>query len=165
MAVTAFEGPAGTGKTYSLLERLDGDLKRRALASHERVLALTFMHGARRRLDSRLREVDGLMGRFQATTLDSFAWRLIQRWRRLAVSLGHAIPGEEQYDDTCAIAAALMAHPVVRAWVAMSYPMILVDEAQDLSVNRSEMIAAMAEPCAVMLAFDEFQCLIPIRHL
>ena len=161
MAVTAFEGPAGTGKTYSLLERLDGDLKRRALASHERVLALTFMHGARRRLDSRLREVDGLMGRFQATTLDSFAWRLIQRWRRLAVSLGHAIPGEEQYDDTCAIAAALMAHPVVRAWVAMSYPMILVDEAQDLSVNRSEMIAAMAEPCAVMLAFDEFQCLNP----
>ena len=51
MAVTAFEGPAGTGKTYSLLERLDGDLKRRALASHERVLALTFMHCARRRLD------------------------------------------------------------------------------------------------------------------
>lgn len=161
MPVTAFEGPAGTGKTHSLIEQLGQELMRCALASHERVLALTFMHGARRRLDSRLHEVDGLGGRFQATTFDSFAWRLIHRWQRLAVSLGRAIPGEEQYNETCALAAMLMARPVVRAWVSMSYPMILVDEAQDLSAERSGMIAAMAEPCSVLLAFDEFQCLNP----
>lgn len=159
--MTAFEGPAGTGKTYSLMEALGVELNERALAAHERILALTFMHGARRRLDSRLRDIDGLSGRFQATTLDSFAWRLGQRWRKLALSLGYAIPAEEQYDETCALAAALMARPAVRSWVAMSYPTILVDEAQDLSSERSMMIAAIAEPCRVLLAFDEFQCLNP----
>lgn len=159
--MTAFEGSAGTGKTYSLMEELEAELNLRALAAHERVLALTFMHGARRRLDSRLREIDDLSGRFQATTLDSFAWRLAQRWRKLAGSLGYAFPAEEQYDETCALAASLMARPAVKSWVAMSYPVILVDEAQDLSAERSMMIAAMSEACLVLLAFDEFQCLNP----
>jgi hypothetical protein len=161
MPVTAFEGPAGTGKTYNLLERLGTALNDRPLAAHERVLALTFMHGARRRLDSRLRDIDGLSGRFEATTFDSFAWRLVQRWRRLAASLGHAIPAGEQYDETCALTATLLARPVVRSWVAMSYPMILVDEAQDLSAERSRIVATVAEPCQLLLAFDEFQCLDP----
>src|SRR5689334_18716913 len=108
MTVIAFEGPAGTGKTHSLMEQLGAELNNRALAAHERVLALTFMHGARRRLDSKLRNVEGLSGRFQATTLDSFSWRLIQRWRKLAESLEYVIPSEEQYDETCALAAALL---------------------------------------------------------
>lgn len=78
MAVTAFEGPAGTGKTYSLMDHLSDRLREQPLALHERVLALTFMHGARRRLDSRLREIDGLAGRYQAVTVDSLAWRLVR---------------------------------------------------------------------------------------
>ena len=161
MPVTAFEGPAGTGKTYSLMEQLGDELAGRALAPHERVLALTFMHGSRRRLDSRLREIKRLEGRFQATTLDSFAWRLCQRWRKLAGSLGHAIPAAEQYDETCALAATLLSRPVVRSWVSVSYPFVVVDEAQDLSSERSMMISEVARPCHVLLAFDEFQCLNP----
>jgi hypothetical protein len=136
MPVTAFEGPAGTGKTYRLMEQLGTALGDRALTPHERVLALTFMHGARRRLHSRLGDVDGLSGRFQATTLDSFAWRLVHRWRNLAGKLGYAIPSEEQYDQTCALAATLIARPAVKSWVVMSYPVIVVDEAQDLSSER-----------------------------
>ena len=119
MAVTAFEGPAGTGKTHSLMDDLEGRVREHALASHQRVLALAFMHGARRRLDSRLSEIDALGGRYQAVTVDSFAWRLIQRWRRLAASLGYAIPSENRYDETCALAATLMARPDVRTWVAL----------------------------------------------
>lgn len=161
MPVTAFEGPAGTGKTHSLIEELGNKLRNRALASHERVVALTFMHGARRRLDSTLRQILELGGRFQAMTVDSFAWRLVQRWERLAVHLGYAIPTEERYDETCALAAALMARPAVKSWVAMSYPLVLVDEAQDLSSERSAMVAETASPCHVLLAFDEFQCLNP----
>lgn len=161
MTVIAFEGPAGTGKTHSLMEQLASEVERRALAPHERVLALTFMHGSRRRLDSRLREIEALGGQFQATTLDSFAWRLCQRWRKLAESLGHAIPAEEDYDATCALAAALLARPVVGFWVCASYPFVVVDEAQDLSAERSLMIREAAAPCHVLLAFDEFQCLDP----
>ncbi len=161
MTVTAFEGPAGTGKTHSLMEQLAGAVERNALASHERVLALTFMHGSRRRLDTRLREIEALSGRFQASTLDSFAWRLCQRWRSLAQSLGHAIPSEGNFDLTCSLAAALLARPAVSAWVCASYPFIVVDEAQDLSTERSMMIQEAAVACHVLLAFDEFQCLNP----
>lgn len=161
MPIAAFEGPAGTGKTHNLIEHLQGELANRALAAHERVLALTFMHGARRRLYSRLRDVDVLRRRFHATTLDSFAWRLAQRWRKLAESLGYSIPAEDQYDDTCAVAAALVKRQAVKSWVALSYPIILVDEAQDLSSERASLIAAVAEQCHVILAFDEFQCLNP----
>jgi hypothetical protein len=143
------------------MDHLGGRLREQPLASHERVLALTFMHGARRRLDSRLREIDGLGGRYQAVTVDSFAWRLVQRWRRLVASLGHAIPPEERFDHTCALAATLLARPAVKSWVAVSYPLVLVDEAQDLSVERSAMVAEAATSAHIMLAYDEFQCLNP----
>lgn len=161
MTVAAFEGPAGTGKTHSLMSQLREALPGRLSASHERVLALTFMHGSRRRLDARLHEIDGLATRFEATTVDSFAWRLVQRWRALARSLGHAVPAEEQYNQTCALAAALLARPAVAAWVSMSYPIVLVDEAQDLSPERSMMLFHAAGACDLLLAYDEFQCLNP----
>jgi hypothetical protein len=161
MTVTAFEGPAGTGKTHSLVGHLDTRMREQPLAAHERVLALTFMHGARRRLDSRLRGIDGLGGRYHAMTVDSFGWRLVQRWRRLATSLGYAIPSEEQYDETCALAGMLLTRPSVRSWVAVSYPLMVVDEAQDLSTERSAMIEQAAASTNVAVAYDEFQCLNP----
>ena len=42
-----------------------------------------------------------------------------------------------------------------------SFPLVLVDEAQDLSAERSTMIEALARSGTVILAFDEFQCLSP----
>jgi hypothetical protein len=161
MGVIAFEGPAGCGKTHRLMEELAAALLARPLAPHQRVLALTFMHGSRRRLDTRLRSVPGLAGRFEATTLDSFAWRLTQRWRRLAEHLGHAMPEDNDYAGTCALAAILLERSVVQAWVEMSFPIVVVDEAQDLSRERSSMIAARALSGTTILAFDEFQCLDP----
>ena len=95
MTVVAFEGPAGSGKTHRLMDELGDALGRTPLADHERVLALTFMHGSRRRLDARLRGVEMLGRRFDAATIDSFAWRLTQRWRRLARHLGHVIPAKK----------------------------------------------------------------------
>lgn len=161
MIVAAFEGAAGTGKTHRLMEELRREVAGRALCAHERVLALTFMHGARSRLDSRLREIDEIQGRFHATTLDSFAWRLCQRWRLLVASLGHVIPGEHDFDATCDLAATLLDRSDVRAWVSASYPVAVVDEAQDLSSERSMIVERMAGTCRVLLAFDEFQCLDP----
>ena len=123
------------------------------------MLALTFMHGSRRRLDERLRAVAGLEGRFVATTVDSFAWQLVNRWRRLVRALGSEVPIDGEYERTCALAAMLLRRDTVRDWVGISYPCVLVDEAQDLSVGRSRMVEAMAESCLVLLAYDEFQCL------
>lgn len=159
MTVVAFEGPAGSGKTWCLMESLSASLRERPLADHERVMALTFMHGSRRRLDARLRDMDDLSGRFAATTLDSFAWRVTQRWQRLAGHLGHQMPGDNEYERTCGLAAALLERADVRRWVTLTYPYILVDEAQDLSAERSAMIAALAQSGTILLAYDEFQCL------
>jgi hypothetical protein len=75
MSVTAFEGPAGAGKTHRLMDELCTALRERPLVAHERVLAVTFMHGSRRRLDARLGAIEVLAGRYEAVTLDSFAWR------------------------------------------------------------------------------------------
>jgi len=161
MTITAFEGPAGTGKTHSLLEQLKNAMRQRPLTEHGRVLALTFMHGSRRRLDARLQEVETLDRRFQAETIDGFAWRLCQRWQMLARSLGHAIPNEGDYNGTCALAARLLARPAVSSWIGVSYPYVIVDEAQDLSIERSSMIREAIGPSHVFLGFDEFQCLDP----
>jgi hypothetical protein len=143
------------------MDELGSALRARPLAPHQRVLALTFMHGSRRRLDSRLRGVAELAGRFEATVIDRFAWRLVQRWRRLAGQLDLAIPTEGEFKATYAVAAALLERTVVQAWVAISFPIILVDEAQDLSRERSAIIEACALSGSILLAFDEFQCLNP----
>jgi hypothetical protein len=161
VAVIAFEGPAGCGKTHRLMDELAALVQATPLEDHQRVLALTFMHGSRRRLDERLRAVPGLGRRFDAMTIDSLALRLVQRWRGLAQNLGHAIPREGDFDATCALAAALLEKPAVQAWMTMSFPIIVVDEAQDLSPARSAMIAAQAGSGTTLLAFDEFQCLDP----
>lgn len=161
MTVMAFEGPAGAGKTHRLMDELGTALQARPLAPHERVLALTFMNGSRRRLDAKLAEIEALGGRYEATTLDSFALHLTRRWRRLARHLGLRIPNDQEYNAVCALAAALLEREAVRRWVALSYPFVLLDEAQDLSRERSSMIAALEPSTSILLAFDEFQCLDP----
>lgn len=161
MPTIAFEGPAGTGKTYNLMKRLADAVREQGLQPHERVLALTYMHGSRRRLATRLQEIDGLAGKFYATTLDKFAYQLCRRWSLLAKHIGQTTPRENDYDLTCEYAAGLLKRPVVKSWVRTSFPYLVVDEAQDLSTHRSEMIREMAPACHVLLAFDEFQCLRP----
>ena len=161
MTVTAYTGPAGTGKTHSLMEQVKSEVMSCPLDDHERVLALTFMHGSRRRLDSRLRGIGEINGRHRAMTLDSLAWRLCQRWRALAASLNVQAPTEADFDATCALAAVLLGRPAVASWVSVAYPFVVVDEAQDLTEPRSEMIRHLAASCHVLLAFDEFQCLNP----
>lgn len=161
MTIVALEGPAGAGKTYRLMQELEAVMAERPLADYQRVLALTFMNGSRKRLDAKLGAMEALGGRYEASTLDSFALRIVQRWRRLQRHLGHPIPADREYNAVCAVAAALLGHDAVRKWVAISYPFVLVDEAQDLSPERSAMVSGLEQAGSVFLAFDEFQCLNP----
>jgi UvrD-like helicase C-terminal domain len=125
----------------------------------QRVLALTFMHGSRRRLSERLRTVVGLRSRAECCTIDAFAWRIYRRWRGLAATLAIAPVIEGEFDAVCDAAGSLLEQPEVCAWVAASFPIVLVDEGQDLKPQRLRMIVALSGAVHVLIAADEFQCL------
>jgi len=159
VTIQAVEGGAGCGKTYRLMEMLAERLETDPLGDGQRILALTFMHGSRRRLSERLRSVANLRGRVQCCTIDAFAWRIYRRWRGLAAALTIAPATEGQFDRVCDAAGLLLEQPQVCAWVAASFPIVLVDEGQDLKPERLRMLKALAGSVHALIAADEFQCL------
>lgn len=159
MTLAAFTGSAGVGKTFQLMRVLAEALIQAPLAEGQKVLALTFMHGSRRRLDDRLRSVPGLRGRYVCMTTDRFAWELCIRWRSLRVALGMAALDENQYEETCNAAGQLIEREEVRSWITASYPYVIIDEAQDLTAPRLRIAAALEQNVSMFVAADEFQCL------
>lgn len=121
MTVRAVEGAAGCGKTFRLLEMLGETLAAHPLADGQRVLALTFMHGSRRRLANRLRAIDGLLGRVECCTVDGFAWRMYRRWRGLATALGITPRTGGEFDAVCDAAGMLLEQPQVRDWLSQAF--------------------------------------------
>ena len=162
MALRALEGAAGCGKTFRLMQLLSERINEAPLAEGQRVLALTFMHGARKRLVERLAGVAGLGGRVECLTLDGFAWRLVRRWRGLAAALGLPELDGNAFDAVCDAAGALLEVHDVRTWVGRSFPVVLVDEGQDLHPQRLRMLVAMSSVTQLLVAADEFQCLDPL---
>jgi hypothetical protein len=155
----AFEGPAGSGKTYELLSRLERHLASNPLKEGQRVLATTYMHGSRRKLEASLRKIHGLAGRFECSTVDSIALRLSRRWHDFGATLGLPEPGDGEFDQVCQVAANLASQPCVRGWLSTSFPVAIVDEAQDLTTDRLAIVRGLSERSCVYIAGDEFQCL------
>lgn len=156
MPFQGFEGPAGTGKTHQLIAAAGAHCSTSPLAPHHRILALTFMHGSRRRLDERLSSLGLFRGLHVCMTIDSFALDIVRRWRTVVSSLGIQAG---DFNQTCDAAGQLLEHPEIAQWVAASYPVILVDEAQELAPPRLRIIRALASHVALYVAADEFQCL------
>lgn len=162
MSYWAVDAAAGYGKTYRLMQMLGQVLTEQPLKEGQKVLALTFMHGSRRRLNEKLRSVPGLDGCFACMTVDSLAWRLRERWWSLGCVLGCPPPGAVgAFDAECEFAALLLRESAVQQWAATSFPIVVVDEAQDLTAARLAMVAALGGIARVFLAADEFQCLNP----
>ncbi|WP_296599787.1 ATP-dependent helicase [Phenylobacterium sp.] len=159
MTLFAVEGAAGCGKTVRLISEVEAALDEAPLLDGQRVLAVTFMHGARRRLHQKLNGLAALRGRLHCVTIDSFAQRLVARWRGRALELGAQPPPTEEWDACCDLAGLLLEQPEVARWVAASFPIILVDEAQDLKPQRLRMIAALTPAARLFVAADDFQCL------
>ena len=80
--VIVYTGQAGTGKTYSLMQLLTQILPQREWQKYEAVLALTFMHGSRKRLESNLKFVNtDFKVKCECSTIDSFALNILNRFR------------------------------------------------------------------------------------
>jgi len=159
MSVKAFIGGAGCGKTFHLLEELETALTDEPLESHQQILALTFMHGSRRRLEDKLLQLNTVKRQFECSTIDSFSWRIIRRWRTLVTDLGIRTVNHDEYEIVCYIASLLLQHDFVARWVAKTFPYILLDEAQDLTEERLAIFQALSPHVKLFVAADEFQCL------
>ena len=154
MPFLAFEGPAGTGKTYQLIE----EVRARApdlLGAGQRVLGLTFMHGSRRRLDESLASEVEIRGRGHAVTIDSFAAHVVRRWSQIAP----AIPDFTQFDQVCDACGTLLERPEIARWVSAAFPIVAIDEAQELKPCRLRIAQALSGSTHMVVAGDEFQCL------
>ncbi len=79
-------GAAGTGKTYTLSDELIKWFETNALSEDQSVLAITKMHGSRKRLRERLTS-KSITGRLTISTVDSFALEVVNRCR---LSLGYS---------------------------------------------------------------------------
>jgi hypothetical protein len=153
MPFLAFEGPAGTGKTYQLIE----EVRARALdlGTEQRVLGLTFMHGSRRRLDESFSSKAEIRGRGLAVTIDSFAAHVIRRWSPIAP----VIPDFTQFDQVCDACGALLERLEIARWVSAAFPIVAIDEAQELKPCRLRIAQALSGSTHMIVAADEFQCL------
>lgn len=156
MPFQGFEGAAGTGKTHHLMEAVVAWVEQNPLEPHQQVLALTFMHGSRRRLDQRLSAITSLRGRYCCMTIDSLAEQLVDRWRSLC-AYHNLIPGT--FEETVNCAARLVEEPIVSKWVASTFPVVVVDEGQDLTPARLRLVQALPPHVTFFVAADEFQCL------
>jgi hypothetical protein len=141
------------------MSRLSDELLTQPLAQGQAVLALTFMHGARQRLDQRLRVLPGLRGKYECMTLDGFARVLRERWRVLAAALGQPPTSAVDFDQQCKLAADLIERKVVLDWVFAGYPLVVLDESQDLDAARLRLVQSLSTKARVLFAFDDFQCL------
>lgn len=157
MSLRFFEGPAGSGKTTRLIHELTATLNARPLLENERVLALTKMHGSRRRMQERLSTLLPLRGRFECSTIDSFAWRVLRRWRSFALYKGSGVPAVNDYDGVCRSAGALLCEAVVGCWASRTFPILVIDEMQDSKGGQLEMVRALSESATCLVAADDYQ--------
>jgi superfamily I DNA/RNA helicase len=159
LSLEYFEGPAGCGKTYQIIESLKTYLALRPLAQDQAVLGVTYMHGSRRRMHSRLASLTDLRGRFLASTIDSVARSIVWRWKTLARDLhpGFNFKGSADFNTVCDIAAKLLEKETVAHWFAIRYPIVLVDELQDCKGDRLKIVRSLELHCHVIAAADEFQ--------
>jgi hypothetical protein len=162
VTVEFFEGPAGSGKTYNLIDRVRQVVGGNKLADSQRILALTFMNGARRRLESSLGKFPELRRRFECKTVDAFAQTIVARRRSFLGDCPADVAEAsklDEFDSKCFLAARLLQFASVARWVAASFPIVLVDEAQDLNAHRLPILQGLSSACAIVAAADEFQCL------
>lgn len=160
MTFDFFEGAAATGKTHNLVGRAGELVQDGVLGNEHKLLALTFMNGSRRRLDARLGENPAFRRRFDCQTFDVFARTLAARRRSLITqAMQQQAAALNEFDGPCHLAAALLESEPVRQWVARSFPLVLVDEAQDLDDHRMRILQGLSPSCRIVAAADAFQCL------
>src|SRR3989304_1257970 len=164
-------GQAGAGKTTWLMAKANELAPGLVGAEHQRMLVITRMHGARRRLEQKLKDACRSIP-YSVATIDGFALSIVNRW---PTALGHtkpvaSVPGDVDFADgvlgieadfgrVAGSAARLLQSPTVGGVIGATYPLILIDEFQDCHGPLLEFVAALSKHGSVLLAADDFQLL------
>ena len=156
MTLRLFEGPAGSGKTTRLFAELSQALAAKPLGDGQAVLAVTKIHGSRRRMEQLLQANLGTSAAFDCMTLNAFALSIVQRWSALARTLCQ-LPADDDFAKLAALAVALLSRDNVLSWVAARHPLLVVDELQDLKGDELGVIRALTLRLDVLCAADAFQ--------
>lgn len=166
-----FIGQAGTGKTTKLIETVEELLGSTSWMEHNALLALTFMHGSRKRLTSKLSFLKKRKIKIECQTIDSFASSLVHRYRK-AIGLNSLLSVQpdlkqdfqKREDETLLSidyvrkkAAELLSLDRVKSCIRNAYPIILIDEFQDCEEELLSLIKVLAKVNPMLLAADDFQ--------
>jgi UvrD-like helicase C-terminal domain len=160
LSLEYFEGPAGSGKTFNLVESLKRVVVDCPLLECEAVLGVTYLHGSRRRMHKALAKIVTLKRRFYACTVDSLVRSVVCRWRSLGKEIDadlNVVSATPDFKRMCKVGAALLEKPLVGQWLAKRYPVVLVDELQDCQGDRLRVIKAIEAWTHMIAAADEFQ--------
>ncbi len=165
-------GSAGTGKSTRIIEFLDQIIKGGLRYDLQKVLVLCRMHGARKRVLGLLGETHIPLKRVKIETIDAFAYQVINRYRRVAGIDTSVRPSGEAFgsevdlfgtkigfDPATEMAANLLSNKAIAEQVAAAYPVIIIDEFQDCTDSRLEMIMALQQKSFIVAAADDFQFL------
>jgi superfamily I DNA/RNA helicase len=163
-------GSAGTGKTHELAESLMGWYSQNGLLNHQKILAITRMHGSRKRVIERITEkCPGVP--CSVTTVDGFALSIINRFRKSIGFDATILPHKDKYfekdelgiradfDSIMNKTAELLNYDTVGAFVSNTYPFVLIDEFQDCTGSQLKFVQALRKYSALVLAADPFQAL------
>lgn len=169
-SIYAFIGPAGSGKTYSLSSKLTKVCAEQELLEYQSVLAITFMHGSRRRLAAKLGKQVSSKVPIICETIDSFCLRLVNRYRsriqkHKVIVIGGYV-GEWSENASCwkanfaLVRAALLRvleDSGVRQAIAAAYPIIVIDEFQDCDGDLLRIVERLSEFSTLLVGADDFQ--------
>lgn len=172
MKVSGYIGQAGTGKTTRIISELETIVPTVEWTERNSILAITFMHGSRRRLRNKLRSFERKGIKVECQTIDGLCLRLVQRYRQyLGISKNIQISdfvGEDEMIVTerevqCGVnairrcAIKLMSYKTVRDSIAKSFPLVIIDEFQDCDGLLLNFVQEIASLSCALVAADDFQ--------
>jgi hypothetical protein len=139
------EAPAGCGKTYEAVD-LACDLAK-DLKDHQHVLLLTRTNAAKNEFNRRSAVQTGA-NRVRISTIDSFLLEVCTPYTsalNLPCPLRNAVAtGQTSFSDVAkAVFQLLKRAPIVAAVLAERFPVLLLDEHQDASVEQHEIVCAI----------------------
>lgn len=170
----AYIGGAGTGKTTQLINELEALIKLVSWSKFNGVLALTFMHGSRRRLEKKLSFLKNHNIQYKCITIDAFSTQMVERFRSYFSVLKNTLTDYEKYyiENQQArtsivdwnlirnLFIKLLTFKVIQDYLANSYPIVIVDEFQDCENSLLEVIKGILKcDITVLIAGDDFQYL------